>query len=149
MDNELRAGALLSELNIHISCIPPKATSANSRRIFKVGGKTILAKSKAAMEATGDLLSLLKPYQPNQPFEGAVHLVLEFQWPYRASEPKKNRNAPIWHCSRPDCDNIAKLVTDCMTKLAFWNDDSQVASLLVSKQWGNSPGIGIRIVKLG
>ena len=30
-----------------------------------------------------------------------------------------------------------------MTRLAFWSDDGQVAQLMIRKQWGECPGIGI------
>lgn len=55
--------------------------------------------------------------------------------------------------TKPDVDNLAKLVLDCITKSGrLWRDDSQVASLYVEKRYvGTShPGIteentGVRI----
>ena len=35
---------------------------------------------------------------------------------------------------KPDADNIAKFVGDCLTKVAFW-DDSQVVSNTSEKFW--------------
>jgi hypothetical protein len=38
-----------------------------------------------------------------------------------------------------------KLIEDCLTKLGFWQDDSQVADLHVSKAWGAAVGIYVAI----
>jgi Holliday junction resolvase RusA-like endonuclease len=45
-------------------------------------------------------------------------------------------SAPINHVSKPDADNLAKLVLDRITSGArIWRDDSQVAKLKVEKFW--------------
>jgi Holliday junction resolvase RusA-like endonuclease len=45
-------------------------------------------------------------------------------------------SAPIRHVSKPDADNLAKLVLDRITRGGrIWRDDSQVAKLCVEKYW--------------
>jgi Holliday junction resolvase RusA-like endonuclease len=45
-------------------------------------------------------------------------------------------SAPICHVSKPDADNLAKLVLDRITRSGrIWRDDSQVALLRVEKYW--------------
>jgi Holliday junction resolvase RusA-like endonuclease len=45
-------------------------------------------------------------------------------------------SAPICHVSKPDADNLAKLVLDRITRGGrIWRDDSQVAKLRVDKFW--------------
>jgi Holliday junction resolvase RusA-like endonuclease len=45
-------------------------------------------------------------------------------------------SAPVCHVSKPDADNLAKLVLDCITRGGrIWRDDSQVARLRVDKFW--------------
>ena len=45
-------------------------------------------------------------------------------------------SAPVCHVSRPDADNLAKLVLDRITRGGWiWRDDSQVARLKVEKYW--------------
>jgi Holliday junction resolvase RusA-like endonuclease len=45
-------------------------------------------------------------------------------------------SAPICHVSKPDADNLAKLVLDRITRGGrIWRDDSQVARLRVEKFW--------------
>ena len=45
-------------------------------------------------------------------------------------------SAPVCHVSKPDADNLAKLVLDRITRGGqIWRDDSQVAKLHVEKYW--------------
>jgi Holliday junction resolvase RusA-like endonuclease len=45
-------------------------------------------------------------------------------------------SAPVYHVSKPDSDNLAKLVLDRITRgERIWRDDSQVAKLNVHKFW--------------
>jgi Holliday junction resolvase RusA-like endonuclease len=45
-------------------------------------------------------------------------------------------SAPVCHVSKPDADNLAKLVMDHITRGGrIWRDDSQVAKLSVHKFW--------------
>jgi len=45
-------------------------------------------------------------------------------------------SAPVCHVSKPDADNLAKLVLDRITRGGrIWRDDSQVARLRVDKYW--------------
>ena len=45
-------------------------------------------------------------------------------------------SAPQWHTSKPDADNLAKLVLDQLTKSGrIWHDDSQVIALRCDKFW--------------
>jgi Holliday junction resolvase RusA-like endonuclease len=45
-------------------------------------------------------------------------------------------SAPIFHVSKPDADNLAKLVLDRITHGGrIWRDDSQVSRLRTDKYW--------------
>jgi len=45
-------------------------------------------------------------------------------------------SAPVCHVSKPDADNLAKLVLDRITRGGrIWRDDSQVTKLSVHKFW--------------
>ena len=50
--------------------------------------------------------------------------------------------------TKPDTDNLQKLLKDCMTAVRFWSDDAQVASEVVEKFWADIPGIYIRVTEL-
>ena len=52
--------------------------------------------------------------------------------------------------TKPDTDNLIKVLKDTMTKLRFWGDDAQVAKETIRKQWSKiKPGIAIEIAELG
>lgn len=48
--------------------------------------------------------------------------------------------APVFHTSKPDCDNLAKAVLDALTNCKLWDDDNQVAALQIDKVYSNQRG---------
>lgn len=95
----------------------------------------------ARLQQTEDFyLNELRAYAPTAPITGAVSLSIDFDY---FTPTKKKRGT--WKTTRPDVDNIAKLLIDCMTKLGFWADDSQVARLRVSKHYAEDDNAQITI----
>ena len=56
-------------------------------------------------------------------------------WPKSWSEKKRRVQGAHYKTSRPDADNVAKLVADSLNGIVF-NDDAQVTELRVVKQYG-------------
>lgn len=88
----------------------------------------------------------------DQPSLGAFSVELNFLLPRPKSHYGKlgvKKSAPDDHCSKPDIDNLAKLVLDVITKDGrVWRDDSQVMCLLLTKSYAlcfQQPGVKIRI----
>ena len=82
--------------------------------------------------------------RPKEPIEGAVQLTVMWLFP----KGKSHKNGE-WRTTRPDTDNLQKLLKDCMTKVGFWKDDAQVVSERVEKRWSDEPsGIYIEIEEL-
>jgi Holliday junction resolvase RusA-like endonuclease len=81
------------------------------------------------------------------PIEGPVWLTIEahFAWPRSWSAAKREANR--WHTARPDYDNIAKIVSDALSGIA-WLDDSQAASASVHKLYGEVAELRVRIGRL-
>jgi len=136
-------------IDFFIPCNPPKSTAQGSSRIMRRRDGTQFvgkcANSKAA-KAKANLLTLLHPHRPEKPLEGPVSLSVVWTYPWRKGEPKKNRTAGYKPCdTRPDVDNLCKMLFDAMTTAGFWNDDSQVAQLRFDKMWSDEPGIRIGI----
>ncbi len=128
-------------------CIPPTVTAQGAgTRITVRGGKPRVYKDAKAKGSIADLTSICHPHRPTSPLPGPLEVHLEFAWPWRKSETKRLRGmGRLPMTSRPDCDNLAKQICDVMTKLQFWNDDSQVYHLTISKFWADRPGIKVSI----
>lgn len=125
---------------IWIAGKPPTATAQQKGR-SATGAWYKPAKLKAAEDY---YLWGLKSYRPAEPLEGAVILSVEFRFP--ATKPHKDGDPKI---TRPDTDNMIKLLKDCMTKLGFWVDDAQVALELVRKSYATEPGVKIVVSSWG
>ena len=139
-------------IEFDINCIPPKHTAQGSSTIlknFKTGKFFIGKKNNSnATRAKNELIALIAPYTPEKPLEGPLRLSVIWAYPWRASEPKKNRLLGYRMCdTKPDCDNLTKQLADILTRLGFWYDDAQVAELRFTKMWREKPGIHIEISK--
>lgn len=131
-----------------VPCVPPK-TSHHAKRIVRVGKWSRLADKPELVAARGMLDAVLLPHQPAQPVTGPVALALEFVWPWLASDPKRVRAlGRVPHAAKPDCDNVAKTITDRLAALAFLGQDSHVVALSVTKWRGDTPGIFVRLEPL-
>jgi len=54
---------------------------------------------------------------------------------------------PYPHATKPDADNCAKLVLDCMTSAGVLEDDARVARLYVAKKvCGPDDVVGVRVI---
>ena len=140
----------MDTIHFNITCNPPKATAQASLRIMKRKDGTQFvgkfAKSKGK-QAQNDLMTLLMPHVPARPLEGPLKLEVIWTYPWRKSEKKSNLKLFWIPCdTRPDADNLCKLLLDAMTRLGYWNDDGQVYSLYFRKGWGDQPGINIKII---
>ena len=115
----------------------PKGTAQQKR----FDGRTKHYFKSARLQQTEDFyLNELRSYAPTAPIAGAVSLSIDFDY----FTPTKKRRGK-WKTTRPDCDNLVKILIDCMTKLGFWLDDSQVARLVVNKRYSNSEQAQITI----
>lgn len=81
------------------------------------------------------------------PIEVAVHAV--FQMPKSWSKRRREAAvlAPEWHTGKPDGDNILKAVGDGLNGIV-WRDDAQIARCSISKAYGPTPGLTIRVAPL-
>lgn len=138
-------------ISFHLSCVPPR-TNHQRKRIVTIRTKakgtfSRLADSDELNDAKAMLDSLLLPHQPPEPITGPVALRLAFTWPWLKSHGKRLRAQypAIPHTSKPDCSNIAKTLEDRLVALRFIEDDRHVVMLIVSKEWGDDPGIRVTI----
>lgn len=77
---------------------------------------------------------------PMEPVAGDLVVTLTVQR-LRPKTSKLTRPAP-------DVDNFGKAVLDAITDSGrIWLDDKQVATLIVTKQWGPEPGVHVTITE--
>ena len=79
----------------------------------------------------------------------AADLIFFMPIPKSLSKVKKRQmlNGRIPHIKKPDLDNLAKFIFDCMNDLVF-DDDSQMIELRAKKIYSDKPGTLIRIIPL-
>ena len=129
-------------MNFFLNMIPPTVT-AQTRRVAVQNGKIMFYKSKRLKDARALFVEALKPEAPEVPMEGAVALTVT--WKFLTKSHKEGE----WRITRPDTDNLQKLLKDCMTEVGYWKDDSQVCVEIISKVWSReTPGIDIKVEEL-
>lgn len=123
---------------------PPTVTAQESK-VAVVRNKPIIYKPEKIKQAKKEIIKHLQPFVPEVPYVGAVELKVSWYFPRGKSHKHLE-----WRITRPDTDNLEKLLKDCMTELGFWKDDALVASESVCKVWSDEPtGISIEINPMG
>ena len=106
-----------------------------------IHGKPVFYDPAPVKEAKKLLTAHLISHRPSKPVEGAVELRTIWLFP----KGKSHKNGE-WRITKPDTDNLQKLLKDCMTRCGFWKDDAQVVREIVEKRWSDEPtGIYIEI----
>ena len=115
--------------------IPPTVTH-QQKGVRVVGGKPVFYEKANVKAARFQLAQAIWPHRPEQPLEGAIDLSVVWKFPCGDSHPDG-----AYRITRPDTDNLQKLLKDVMTDLGFWKDDAQVCRDLCTKLWSSKPGI--------
>lgn len=130
-------------MEFFIEMRPPTAT-AQEKKVTVVNGRPVFYDPGPVKEARKKLIGGLIAHRPDQPIMGPVALSTVWLFP----RGKRHKNGE-WRVTRPDTDNLQKLLKDCMTKCGFWKDDAQVVREMVEKRWADEPtGIYIEIMEL-
>ena len=82
----------------------------------------------------------------NEIFKKGIPISLSVKWCFDGK--KGNHSHGSYRITKPDTDNLQKLLKDCMTSLNFWYDDAQVVEEHIGKYWSDTPGIWISITQL-
>jgi Holliday junction resolvase RusA-like endonuclease len=71
----------------------------------------------------------------NEPWTGPVKLECRAVYLHPQSWSAKKKAGADWKTSKPDADNILKIVKDAMNKIVF-HDDAQVVYATIQKRYG-------------
>lgn len=124
-----------------MAMIPPTVTH-QEKKVTVAHGKPRFYEPAALLAARAKLTDGLAGFRPSQPYENGMRLVVKWLFP-RGRHPDG-----AYRTTKPDTDNLQKLLKDCMTAAGFWKDDALVASEVVEKFWAQTPGIYVRIEEL-
>lgn len=120
---------------------PPTCTH-QEKQVREVNGKPVFYEPPELKRARQKLIGHLAKYKLPEELKGALELVTKWCFPRG-----KHRDGE-YRTSRPDTDNLQKMLKDCMTVTNFWQDDAQVAREITEKFWAEIPGIYIRVTEL-
>ena len=113
------------------------------KKVRVINGKPSFYEPEELKAARAKLMAYMAPHRPPGAMAGPLRLMVK--WCFMASG--KNTHGK-YRATKPDTDNLQKLLKDCMTETGFWKDDCQVASEIIEKFWSDRPGIYIRIEEL-
>lgn len=118
-------------------------TTHQQKQVTVINGKPVFYEPDDLKAARSKLMAHLGQHTPKKKYMGPVRLVVKWCFPVTS----KYKDGQYKH-TRPDTDNLQKLLKDCMSDLDFWKDDALVASEIVEKFWADMPGIYIRIEEI-
>lgn len=119
---------------IYLDIDPPR-TTAQQKGIRVDEWGHVQHYTKAKVRKAHDLLfAELLPYRPAEPWKGPVYLSAT----YAFKRPKGEKR--YYKVTRPDADNMQKLLKDVMTECGFWVDDAQVVVDRAFKCWSGGGG---------
>ncbi|MCP1103731.1 Holliday junction resolvase RusA-like endonuclease [Aequitasia blattaphilus] len=132
----------MEQIEFFMTMIPPTITHQEKQVAVK-NGKPVFYEPEKLKTARIKLQAHLSKYVPEGKIDHGVELVTK--WCF----PKGKHTNGSYRITKPDTDNLQKLLKDCMTEVGFWKDDALVAREITEKFWAEVPGIYIRINKLG
>lgn len=96
------------------------------------------------------------PLRPEAPLDGPLSLELTFLMRRPKSHFRKSgtvrESAPTHPTGKPDIDNLVKAITDELTQLSVWQDDSQVVCVYAKKLYtvlAERPGLHLAVMRAG
>lgn len=128
-------------IQFFLPMVPPTVTH-QEKQVTVVNGRPRFYEPAELKAARVKLRDAIARHCPPEPMQGGVGLYVKWCFP-RGNHPDGS-----YRITKPDTDNLQKLLKDVMTDLGFWEDDSRVAFELVEKFWAEVPGIFIHVEKL-
>lgn len=128
-------------MHFFLSMIPPSVTQQEHRVGKRKDGSIYFYEDRELKEARMDLRKRLAAVD-HSTIDGPVRLLVKWLF------PKGKHENGTYKTTKPDTDNLNKMLKDEMTKTGFWFDDAQVASEIIEKFWADVPGIYIEVSRL-
>lgn len=121
----------------------PSATHQEKHVAVK-NGKPHFYEPANVRDARASYMAHFGQHAPKQPMEGALCLCVAFEYHKDMASDQIE-----WKTTKPDTDNMIKMVKDCMTQLGYWHDDAQVCLENIQKLYHKyQEGIYVKVVSL-
>ena len=131
-------------LDFFMPMIPPTVTH-QEKQVRVIGGKPRFYEPAKLKAARQKITAHLAKHRPAKPIRRPIPIWLDVEWRFPLMPGFVDGQLKT---TRPDTDNLEKLLKDCMTTVGFWEDDAQVSIEFVSKCYARIPGIHIRVIEL-
>lgn len=115
----------------------PKTTAQQKK--FSTKTKTFYKTSKIK-QSEYLLVRALSGRQPRKTYDTPIELSVTWLFPHTKKSKDGERKG-----TRPDLDNLQKLLQDIMCKLGYYKDDSLITDLTLKKRWHRHSGLIIEI----
>jgi Holliday junction resolvase RusA-like endonuclease len=152
-------------LRIFVAGIPRPAGSKRAIPIYagkkgtpdrKFTGRTVVVDDagQKGKDWRADIQHAVRQIYNGGILEGPVVVNFRFVFPRPKSHYRTGKNAhilkddaPKYHTSRPDALKVSRAVEDALTGIV-WRDDSQIIDEKLVKEYGDNPGVHIRIASI-
>ena len=126
--------------------IPVIPTGKGRPRLTTQGGFAHTYTPPKTRQAEDEIRTHLNRLWHGKPLEGQISMDVTFFMSIAKSTSRKRANAMIGkpHSSKPDLDNLLKLLCDALNGIVF-KDDSQIWNLTSEKQYHSYPRIEVSI----
>lgn len=131
----------MTEFFVPMAKVP--TVTHQEKKVRVLNGKPVFYEPQELKEARAKLMAHLAQHAPEEPYTGTVQLVVKWCFPITGKHHDGEYKA-----TKPDTDNLQKMLKDVMTALGYWTDDALVASEIVEKFWAERPGIYISICEV-
>ena len=111
--------------------IDPPTITAQQKGVRVVHGKPFFYEKAEVTNARRKIEWAMKQYVPDEPIETPVRLTVKLGIPTKDKKKLKKE----WKDTRPDLDNMLKLMLDCLTEMSFLKDDALIVQLVAEKKW--------------
>jgi len=132
---------ILQEVKMRTEFFMPMKPPTCTHQEKQVNWKTKTFYEPAELKAVrSKLMAHLGQHVPAKKYTTAVRLITKWCFPITG----KHQDGE-YKTTKPDTDNLQKMLKDCMTDVGFWTDDALVASEIIEKFYAARPGIYIAI----
>jgi len=138
----IMAGGNAMTTEFFMPMLPPTKTH-QEKQVCVVKGKPVFYEPRELKAVRSKLAAYLGRHVPERKYADAVRLTTK--WCF----PRGGHHDGEYKTTKPDTDNMIKLLKDVMTHLGYWEDDVLVASEVTEKFWADLPGIYVKIEPLG